>query len=209
MTGSGFEHLDDILAAISAYLKLLSPCRALKPFHDEIGGVAAVSLELADDVCLPAERMVELYKTYTAKYMLTNALHYECDEALIEEIIRRLNELKCHIMVTSRHTYEGLDITYDKKEELFGTEYGTIKMPQKWKDIWHSTKEMPELKLPQLNPFAISNFQLYKCELENPKKLLQSDIGELWLQHDVNCNKPKLSASFSLMSPLLLQSAKK
>lgn len=215
LTDSGFQHLDDVLAATFAYIQLFSQCGSLKAAYEELSSIEATSFRFASQK--PAfdnvQNLVVRSKYYPAKDILTGTeLYYEFDEDQVQSVIKHLNEFTFNIMITSQQKYDG--ITYDRKEKWFGTEYTNIKMPQKWKDLWNNCKPMSDLFLPKPNRFISQDFRIFWSENGKPeiplapKKILQTDICELWFRQDDKFQLPDGYMYFYFVSPLLRQSPK-
>ena len=90
-----------------------------------------------------------------------------------------------------------------------------MKMPEKWVETWKNSSAMPDLYLPKPNRFISNDFRLFwvdngKPEIPlAPKKILQTDICELWYRQDDKFNLPEAYMYFYFISPLLRQDAKK
>ncbi|XP_075155037.1 nardilysin [Haematobia irritans] len=215
LTDSGFQHLDEVLAATFAYIKLFAQCGSLKEAYDELANIEATSFRFASQK--PAfdnvQNLVVRSKYYPPKHVLTGTeLYFEYNEEQIQDVIRHLNEFSFNIMITSQQKYDG--ITYDKKEKWFGTEYTSIKMPQKWQELWDNSQPMTELFLPKPNRFLSNDFRLFWVENGKPeiplapKKILQTDTCELWFRQDDKFELPDAFMYFYFVSPLLRQSPK-
>ncbi|XP_065362952.1 nardilysin [Calliphora vicina] len=214
LTDSGFQHLDEVLAATFAYIQLFAQCGSLKEAYEELSSIEATSFRFASQK--PAfdnvQNLVIRSKYYPPKDILTGTeLYYEFDEEQVKNVIKHLNEFTFNIMITSQQKYDG--ITYDKKEKWFGTEYTSIKMPQKWQDLWQNCKTMSELYLPKPNRFISQDFRIFWLENGKPevplapKKILQTDVCELWFRQDDKFQLPDAFMYFYFVSPLLRQSA--
>ncbi|KAH8409061.1 hypothetical protein KR009_006071, partial [Drosophila setifemur] len=216
LTDEGFQHLDDVLAATFAYVKLFSNCGSLKEVYEEQQSIDETGFRFQaqrpafDNV----QELVLNSKYFPPKDILTGKeLYYEYNEEHLTDLIGHLNELKFNLMVTSRNKYEGIT-TYDQQEQWFGTEYATIPMPEKWRKLWEDSKPLPELFLPEPNRFVTQDFTLFWHELGKPeipaapKKLLKTDTCELWFRQDDKFELPEAYMSFYFISPLQRQSAK-
>ncbi|XP_014089704.1 nardilysin [Bactrocera oleae] len=215
LTDRGFQHLDEVLAASFAFIKLFAGCGPFKDAYTELQKIEATNFRFESQ--RPAldnvEKLAVKMKYYPPKDILTGTeLYYEYNEDHIQDVVKHLNEFRFNIMITSQHKYEG--VTYDKKEKWFSTEYTTLKMPQKWRELWEKSKPMPELFLPKPNRFISNDFRLHweengKPELPSaPKKILQTDICELWFRQDDKFLLPEAYMYFYFISPLLRKDPK-
>uniref|UniRef100_A0A1A9W6A1 Nardilysin n=1 Tax=Glossina brevipalpis TaxID=37001 RepID=A0A1A9W6A1_9MUSC len=215
LTDTGFHHLDDVLAATFAFIKLFSQCGSLKETYEELQNIEASSFRFASQKAAfdNVQNLVICSKYYPPKDILTgNELYFEYNEEHIESIIKLLNEFTFNIMITSQQKYDG--ITYDKKEKWFGTEYTTITMPEKWVNLWMHSQPMPELFLPKRNRFITNDFHIFwhdegKPDIPlAPKQILQTDICELWFRQDDKFELPDAYMYFYFISPLIRQCVK-
>lgn len=219
LTDEGFKNLDDVLAATFAYVKVLALAdpSTLRAIYDEQQGIEEIGFRFQPQ--RPAmdnvQQLVLNCKYFPPKDVLTGKdLYYEYNEQHLADLIGHLNDFKFNLMLTARK-YE--DLVFDKREEWFGTEYTSIPMPEKWQRLWSESDptKLPELFLPETNRFVTQDFGIYwhkmgKPELpDSPKKLLQSEICELWFRGDDKYELPEAYMSFYLISPLQRKCAKK
>ncbi|BFG02851.1 nardilysin-like [Drosophila madeirensis] len=215
LTDEGFKHIDEVLAATFAYVKLFSNCGSLRQLYEEQQAIEETNFRFQaqrpafDNV----QDLVFNSKYFPSKDVLTGKeLYYSYDEQQLNELIGHLNEFKFNLMITSQDKYEG--IAYDKQEAWFGTEYTTVPMPAKWKQLWTDSKPMEQLFLPEPNRFVAHDFKLFwsakgKPDLPaHPKKLLKTDTCELWFRQDDKFELPEAYMAFYFISPLQRQSAK-
>ncbi|XP_002027904.2 nardilysin [Drosophila persimilis] len=215
LTDEGFKHIDEVLAATFAYVKLFSSCGSLRQLYEEQQAIEETNFRFQaqrpafDNV----QELVFNSKYYPSKDVLTGKeLYYNYDEQHLNEMIGHLNEFKFNLMITSQDKFEG--ITYDKQEAWFGTEYTTVPMPAKWKQLWTDSQPMEQLFLPEPNRFVAHDFKLFwsgtgKPELPAyPKRLLKTDTCELWFRQDDKFELPEAYMAFYFISPLQRQSAK-
>lgn len=115
-------------------------------------------------------------------------------------------------MLTSTKKYNG--IIYDHKEKWFGTEYTFMKMPAEWKALWENAKIMPELYNPDPNPFITKDFAILwtneaRTEFAQPKRIVNTDVCELWYRQDDKFLLPISYMYIYFISSLPVKSAKK
>ncbi|XP_034475038.1 nardilysin [Drosophila innubila] len=218
LTDEGFKHIDDVLAATFAYVKVIAQAnpKDLRVIYEEQQGIEATGFRFQPQ--RPAmdnvQDLVINSKYFPPKDVLTGKeLYYEYNEQHLAELIAHLNEFKFNLMFTAR-SYE--DVVYDKREDWFGTEYASIPMPSKWQQLWQEadSKPLPDLFLPEPNRFVAHDFTIFwhqqgKPEIpEAPKKLLQNDICELWFRADDKYELPEAFMTFYFISPLQRKSPK-
>ncbi|XP_002075540.3 nardilysin [Drosophila willistoni] len=215
LTDEGFKHIDEVLAATFAYAKLFEICPSLKQVYEEQQSIEANGFRFQAQ--RPAfDNVTEVVfgcKYFPPKDILTgNELYFEYNESQLDNLIQHLNKFNFNLMITSHTKYEG--ITYDKQEKWFGTEYCCIDMPDKWKQLWNESKPISELFLPESNRFVTHDFTLFwhqqgKPDIPTaPKKLLKTDICELWFRQDDKFELPEAFMYFYFISPLQRQSVK-
>ena len=213
LTELGFNNLIEVLKATFAYIKIFNCAAELKHLHEELGVIRANNFRFTteDTPAGNVQSLVRGFKYYEPKDILTGSeLYYEYDEEQVQNLIDHLQQFQFNIMIISKQNYEK-DMEYDKKEKWFGTEYTTRKMPKEWSDLWHNTEEMPELFLPQANPFVATNFEIFaekktvnECAAY-PLKIMQSDTSELWFRQDDKFLLPHAFMIFHITSPFLRQ----
>ncbi|XP_017963608.1 nardilysin [Drosophila navojoa] len=217
LTDEGFKNLDDVLAATFAYVKVIAQAdpKILRTIYEEQQGIEEIGFRFQPQ--RPAmdnvQQLVLNCKYFPPKDVLTGKdLYYEYNEKDLVYMIAHLNEFKFNLMLTARKYG---DLVFDKREPWFGTEYTSIPMPEKWTLLWFSAdpKKMPELFLPESNRFITNNFDIYWHQMgkpvlpDSPKKLLHSEICELWFRGDDKFELPEAYMSFYLISPLPRKSA--
>ncbi|XP_065364663.1 nardilysin-like [Calliphora vicina] len=215
LTELGFKHLDEVLKATFAYIKLFNKACQLKEIYNEVSFVHNSNFRFATESSAGdnVQNLVGCCKYYPSKDILTaSRLYYEFNEAQIQNIIDHINQFHFNIMLVTQQTYE--NVVYDKKEKWFGTEYTSKEIPSKWLKMWQNTERMPELYLPTANAFISHDFRIFwrengEKELpQTPEKLLQTDTAELWFRQDDKFLLPHAYMYFHLMSPLLRQNAR-
>lgn len=220
LTDEGFHHLDDVLKATFAYVKLFaqpSSVEALKSLYEEQQKIEAINFRYAPERAAydNVQQLVLSSRNYNSKDILTgNTIYFEYNAEQIQEMIALLNEFKFNIMIVSQQPYKGFT-SYDKYEKWFGTEYTTIPMPQRWAEMWENSEPMKELHLPPPNQFITNDFRIFynengKPELPQfPQRIVKNDVCELWFKVDDKFLLPEANMQFYFISPLPRQSAKK
>ncbi|XP_055843466.1 nardilysin isoform X2 [Episyrphus balteatus] len=209
LTDEGFVHLKEVLEATFAYIKQLSTCETLEASYKELQyiedtGFRYQSQKTAFD---NVQNVTVNMKHYPPKDIITGPeLYFEYNSEEVLSVIRQLNEFNFNIMITSEKKYNG--VTYDQKEKWFGTEYTSIEMPIEWIDAWNNCPYYQELFVPEPNIYIAHDFRILWKENGEPetpaypKKILQTDVCELWFRQDDKFNLPDAMMYFYFISPL-------
>ncbi|XP_030383741.1 nardilysin, partial [Scaptodrosophila lebanonensis] len=191
LTDEGFDHLDEVLMATFAWLKLFNDCNTLNDFYKEIQQIADNNFRFQIEV--PAFQnvgtMARRIKNLPPKDVLTGfQIYFEYEEEPVNLLKQHLSSFNFNIMITSHIPYK--DCKYDQKERWFGTQYTTMPIPQKWVDMWQDPQAFPDLALPPPNPFVTTDFRIHWNEAgrpqisRKPKTLIKDDKCELWFRQD-------------------------
>ncbi|EDW78671.2 uncharacterized protein Dwil_GK13929 [Drosophila willistoni] len=215
LTDDGFEHIDDVMCATFAWMKLLNESSDLKSSYKELQQITAnnfrfqVELPFIDNV----QNIAENIRYFPYKDVLTGShLYFEYDEAALQLIKQHLSAFKFNIMISSHIPYK--DFKYDKEERWFGTKFTTIPMPSKWFALWHEPGIIKDLIIPQPNPFITTDFTLHWQQAgrppipRRPKLLLRNDLCEMWFRQDDTFQLPDGYIKIYFITPLIQQSAK-
>lgn len=217
LTEDGFDNLTDVLSATYSYIKFFAQSGPNKRVFDELQDIEATTFRFQNERSAydNVQDYITNLKYFPSKDILTGPeLYYEYDEESIWKIINYLNNEKFNIMVTSVKKYNG--VIYDRKEKWFGTEYGSIKMPEEWKDLWKNTKILSDFIFPEPNNYIANDFRIwYKENDENnflsmpyPRKIMDSDVCELWYRQDDKFLLPEAYMYFYFITPLPLENVK-
>uniref|UniRef100_A0A1A9W0E9 Peptidase M16 middle/third domain-containing protein n=1 Tax=Glossina brevipalpis TaxID=37001 RepID=A0A1A9W0E9_9MUSC len=215
LTNTGLCHLEDVLSCIFAFIKLLAQCGSLKEAYEDLQNIKARSLRFTAEK--PAidnvKNLVFCSKYYPSKdILLAKEFYFEYNEDQTRSIISLLNEFSFNIMITSKQPYNG--ITYDKKDSCYGTRFTSFKVPEKWRKLWMCSQPTSELFLPKRNRFITNDFHIFSHDDDSviirlePKKIMQTDICELWFRQDDTFDLPCAYMYFYFISPLIRESAK-
>ncbi|XP_070070806.1 nardilysin isoform X2 [Drosophila takahashii] len=215
LTDDGFDHLDEVLEATFAWIKLIINSDQLQASFKELQQIAnnnfrfQIQMPSIDNV----QSMVESLNYLSPKDVLTGPqLYFQYDEADIELLRQHLDKFNFNIMISSYMPYEGNE--YDQKEPWFGTQYKTIPMPSKWVDMWQEPATLKELHFPQPNPFVTTDFTLHWVEAgkphisRSPKALIKTDLCELWFRQDNIFQLPDGYINLYFITPLVRESVK-
>lgn len=215
LTETGFNQLDDVLDAIFGYIKLLKSNGPKESIFRELQTISETNFRFSPEQnpFNNVQRLVHNLKHYPPKYALSgDKLLFEYDANEIQKMIDVLSTRKFNIMITSTKRYDET-VTYELKEQWFGTSYSEIDMPAKWITLWENAIPNSEFSLPDPNPFIADDFTIYynheypipKC----PNKILDNDLCELWFRQDDTFLLPDARYIFYFRTSILKQSIKK
>lgn len=213
LTDEGFEHLDDVMAATFAWIRLLNDCNTLATSYSEIKQISDTNFRFQIEI--PSmdnvQGIVEALRFLPAKDVLTGTqLFFEYDEQAIGVVKQHLSEFRFNIMISSHIPYENL--AYDQMEPWFGTHFTTIDMPAKWQQMWTNPKPHPELKIPEQNKFITTDFTIQWIQAgkprvpRRPKALIKDALCELWFRQDDTFLLPDGFINLYLITPLMRRS---
>lgn len=213
LTDEGFEHLDEVLGATFAWVKLLTNSAQLQTCYEELQQIANNNFRF--QVELPSmenvQNIVEDLSYLPSKDVLTGSqLYFQYDETDLQLLKEHISTFKFNIMISSHIPYENHE--YDQEEPWFGTQYKTIPMPPKWLAMWQEPPKLAELAFPQPNPFVTTDFTLHWKEdgqpyiSRAPKALVKNDLCELWFRQDNTFQLPEGYINLYFITPLVRQS---
>lgn len=207
LTEDGFDHLDDVFAAIFSYLKLLQKEGPKESIFREIQSVEANSFRFSNerDALDNVEDLVISLKQYPSKYILSgDSLFFEYDAEAIRKIIDDINSRKFNIMITSTRRYNE-QVSYELTESWFGTMYTEMDVPAKWIELWEKAAPSSEFALPEPNPFIADDFTILYTDGDAvpkyPSKILDNELCELWYRQDDKFLLPTACYNFYFMTP--------
>ncbi|XP_015050795.2 nardilysin [Drosophila yakuba] len=215
LTDDGFEHMDEVLEATFAWIKLLINSDQLQASYREFQQIEnnnfrfQIELPSIDNV----QSIVESFNYLPSKDVLTGPqLYFQYEESAIELLRQHLNKFNFNIMISSYIPYEEND--YDQKEPWFGTQFKTISMPSKWQTMWEQPATLNELQYPQPNPFVTTDFTIHWVESgkphisRSPKSLIRNDLCELWFRQDNIFKLPDGYINLYFITPLVRENVK-
>lgn len=215
LTDDGFDHLDDVIDAIYAYIRLLKHAGPNEKLYHEIAKIEENSFRFSksQDAADNVTDLIDSLRHYPPKYLLTgDSLYFEYNRERIQDAINQLNKNKFNIMITSTKKYDE-NILYDKVEQWFGTEYTERDVPEKWTTSWNSTILYPEFTLPESNSFIAEDFSIFYDKTQTiskyPVKILENDVCELWFRQDDKFLLPHAQFNYYFMTPLTFSTTQK
>ncbi|XP_034140560.1 nardilysin-like [Drosophila guanche] len=203
LTDEGYQHIDEVLAAVFAYIKLIAAAdpALLRSLYGKLQTIAFNNFRFRTqpEALENVKKLVLNSKYYPAKDVLTAGdLLLEYNEQHISEMIGSLNKLDFNLAITMQNVVEQ-----------------NVPMPYTWQKMFRESKPIEGLWLPEPNPFVAEDLRIFWLEQgqpelsPGPQRLMNTNVCELWHRLDDLALQPKAIFSFYFVSPQLRQSAKK
>ncbi|BFG00422.1 nardilysin-like [Drosophila madeirensis] len=203
LTDEGSQHIDEVLAAVFAYIKLIAAAEPalLRRLYAKLQTIAYINFRFRTqpEALENVKHLVLNCKYYPATDVLIGGdLLLEYNEQHISEMIGSLNQLDFNLAITMN----------DVVEE-------NIPMPDTWQKMWNESKPIEGLWLPEPNPYVVEDLRIFWLEQgqpqlsPGPQRLMNTNVCELWHRLDDTFVQPKAIFSFYFVSPQVRQSAKK
>lgn len=214
VTENGFNHLDDLLAAVFSYVKFLQHAKLNeKSIHEMQTALENVwryarDPDAFDNVKYATKNML----LYPSKFIMTARYHYfNYDADAVKRTIDHLNSRKFNIMITLNRS-KGKQIAYNSTEPRFGIKYLEMEKPAKWIESHQNVEPFPEYALPVANPFITDNFTILNVEgteTSAPYSLIYNETCKLWYRRDKDISRPYAEFDLYFLRPLALTSIDK
>uniref|UniRef100_A0A182KE27 Nardilysin n=1 Tax=Anopheles christyi TaxID=43041 RepID=A0A182KE27_9DIPT len=209
MTDHGLENVEQILKAVYSFVRLLKREGPVEWIYKELQELEATSFryrkekEASDNV----EELVVNMRYYPSEHIITGSeLYFKYDPNEIWSVINNLNEPRFNIMISSTKPFR--NVTYNRTEAWFGTEYVELDVPEEWQHLWEMAEPMPEIQLQEKNQYISTNFTILaevNGDMEvptQPEKIFENNVCELWFRQDTKFRLPLALMYFYIISPL-------
>ncbi|GJQ75861.1 hypothetical protein Trydic_g17927 [Trypoxylus dichotomus] len=211
LTKDGLKNLDEVIAAVYSYLRLLNEMGPQERIFKEIQLVEDTSFKFTEeeDPIDFVEELAECMQVYPSEYYLAGGeLYFEYDPKAIEMVMSHLRVDKMNIMVLTSSLPHDLD--YDQLEPWFSINYAAKDVPDAWKEKWSNVSVYPDFALPSENPYLTNDFSIlpdHPYLSKYPEKVFKNDTLELWFKQDNKFKFPIGYYHFYFITPLIAQSA--
>lgn len=215
LSDDGFDHIDEVLEATFAWVKLIINSDQLQDSYKESQQIENNNFrfQIEPPPIDHVQSIVESFNYLPSKDVLTGPqLYFQYEESAIELLRQHMNKFNFNIMISSYIPYEKNE--YDQREPWFGTQFKTISMPPKWQTMWEQSATIKELHYPQPNPFVTTDFKIHWVESgkphvsRSPKALIRNDLCELWFRQDNIFKLPDGYINLYFITPLVRESVK-
>lgn len=216
----GYKNVPVILENVQSYLRLLQREQVQWPGnYDELRQIYESQFRFQGELRMMDEvqRLSTYLKYFPEERVLDGCqLYFEYDEKLICSVLERIADTTPGILICSQQKRLPEDVTpIDKELVEYYTEakYKLAAVPEKWKDAMKVPRGDPRIDLfafPPPNHFVTTDFELYSktsegddAAWEYPRKIVETDLYELWFKPDTKFKLPKLSVNMQLIVPLV------
>lgn len=205
LTDDGFEHVDDIIAHVFQYIKLLRETALPKWIFEEV--------EALDDITF---RYKDKENPYNLVTMITHALQtYPMEDILygpykMKDFSPELINALVEKLIPSRLLVKVMSKAFDGKtdctEKWYQTPYSIQKIPADKIKAWESCELNPVFYLPTRNEFIPNDLEIRAKETDKrqevPELILNNELFRVWFKQDNKFRLPKACLYFEFSSPL-------
>jgi insulysin len=204
LTRVGVDHVDDIIAAVFVYMRLIGEEGVRHWVYDEMVSVSESAFRFAPR--LEPEDLVDRVSQRLAFYPDTEVLrgpylYTDFDENLIERLLELLCPERMSLMISGQFVSDRTNTV----EPWYGTEYGVERIADTRFSAWRQAPPTEDLRIPLPNPFIASDFSLVADSLGKhkslttvptaPVKLVDSDKFELYYDLDRTFLRPNATVN--------------
>ncbi|BDA50691.1 Insulin-degrading enzyme [Coccomyxa sp. Obi] len=195
LTDEGMEHVEEIVAIIFAYVKLVSEQDGVTADRfQQYRALAQLRFNFSDKQgpLAMAQYLSSKLQEVPAQDVLL-ALHnvpQEFNEAAVRAVLKELTPRNLRIMLSSKR-FKGQTKSV---EPWYGTEYSQEPISQEWLGSWTAAAATPDLHLPHDNPFISSDFTLIDVkdtDETKPAVCHESPLLRMWHKPSTRFDTPK------------------
>lgn len=211
LTPEGYQHYEEVAAAVFQYLDLLKSQSIEDWMYKEVEKLSELRFafkEKTSPASYGSALAGQMQAPMPPEWVLSG--HYllrEFDLPLVKEMLSYLRPDHCRVMLAGREPPAGH--TLDSKEQWYGTEYTITSMPPSLKEPSSSLEGMA---LPKQNEFIPSNLDVLgekdasATPAGRPRLLRNSPMVRLWHKQDDRFFLPKANVSILLRTPRVNES---
>jgi insulysin len=205
------EHWKDVSQAIFKYMSLLRSTPPSEEAFNEIRRMNDITFRFAerskvrDYVTALTGWMqgpLEREDIVSAQYLLG-----DFDAKWLGSAMQLLDPAQASIGVTCKEIPKDANASFDLNEKVYGTAYHTQRLPEEFIKEATLGAPIPELYLPERNPFLPERLEVNKRDVEKPtdrpELLSDTELSRLWFKQDDRFWLPKTNIFLEAKSPLL------
>ncbi|KAG5874566.1 hypothetical protein JTB14_019568 [Gonioctena quinquepunctata] len=204
LTEEGMNHMDDIVELVFQYFNMLKKEGPLKWVQDENRNIGQMVFRFKDKESPKSyiTSLVHSIQEYPMEHILcANYMLSDWQPHLIEKIWDNFVPEKVRITIIAKKFENDLGQT----EPWYGTKYNKVDIPAETLKAWGNAGLCPELKMPEINEFVPTNFDLYPIDddvTEFPVIIEDTPLTRVWFKQDDQFLLPKANLMFDFVSPL-------
>lgn len=207
LTEEGMEKIDEIVTLVFQYLNLLRETGPQKWIFEEYQQTLKTAYRFKDkeNPRSYVSRVVHNLHEYPLEEVLSGPYHLEeWRPDLIEMVLGYLKPANIRVAVIGQK----FEPDADQVEPWYGSKYKLEKIPDAIIVKWETCSRSNELRLPNVNEFITSNFEiLYSDDKRqngspHPSIIQESVLTRVWFKQDDEFLLPKANLKFEFVSPL-------
>ncbi|KAA8518172.1 hypothetical protein F0562_015646 [Nyssa sinensis] len=202
LTDAGHEHVEDIVALLFKYIRLLQQSGACKWIFDELAAICETAFHYQDKIS-PLGYVVNValnMQLYPPKdWLVRSSLPSKFNPDLIQSVLNELTPNHVRIFWDSTKFEGNTNMT----EPWYGTAYSVERISDSMIQQWIETAPNENLHLPAPNVFIPTDLSL-KNVLEKakfPLLLRKSSYSRLWYKPDKTFSTPKAYVKIDFNCP--------
>jgi len=222
VTETGWDHLDEIIATVFQYIRLLQTTEVHEWLWKELAVVSELEFKYKDQDS-PADAVSRLsagMQLYRPEHFVSGPyLISKFEPDLIMDLIRRLTPDNMNLLVYS----PTLEAEATEREKWYGTKYSKVKLVPEVLEHWRTATVTETLAMPNKNEFIPSNLHVKsrshtesfaaeeapasatlseetKAPKVYPTKVFESALSTIWHKQDDLFHLPKGICSMLLVS---------
>ena len=206
LTNEGYEHYQDVVAAVFQYLDMLRANPIEEWMYEEVRRLSELRFvfkEKSSPAMYSSSLASQMQHPLPPAWLLSGPYVYrEFDAPLVSSTLECLRPDNCRLMLAGREPPKGVSL--DHKETWYGTEY-TIQPFSP--DMLQSCETLEGLAMPRKNEFIPSNLDVAGTPnaslspTDRPQLLEQSPKARLWHKQDDRFFLPKATVALLLRTP--------
>lgn len=207
LTEKGLDFVDEIISIVFQYIRLVRMSGIPRRIYDEEAGLADISFrfkEREEPMSFVTETSLHMQYLEPSHYVTGLSLLKKYEPEKIGQVLDLLTVEDCIVIIGSRFP----DISFDKKERWYGTEYTVERISEDRKTLWTTGDAHVALSLPLPNPFIPTDFTLLaqpdpdgKQDWSGPNLIQSTEHFDLYHKLDRTFKLPQIQVTIMFWSP--------
>ncbi|EJC99129.1 uncharacterized protein FOMMEDRAFT_113079 [Fomitiporia mediterranea MF3/22] len=209
LTKTGFENHEKVILTCFKFISLLRKSEFPEWMHKELRNIQELSFRFKEKgFALPHAMGIATgpMNLPIPRALLLNGpvLLWEWNEGLVRDILKGLDIENCYIIVAAKDHNNISGATWHK-EKWYKAEYAMKRFESRFISEARKENDIPELALPERNPFIPENFDVDKVHVTEPRKrpalIERTPLMEVWHKKDDQFWVPKASVRIAVRTP--------